>query len=148
VRRTLTGRVGVDRDLVLRHLHSESLRQPSYSPFTGAVVREQGEGLECYDGGGAEDFAGSALGNHLFGGGGVAVVYAVYCSTLVRDGVRGDENVPFTSNMRFKSCSVKSSNALTCAMPAFATMVFRGPSSETEAWTRACTSCRFETSAV
>ena len=40
-------------------------------------MREEGEGLESYDGGGAEEFAAGALGDHLFGGGGVAVEDAV-----------------------------------------------------------------------
>lgn len=57
-------------------------------------------------------------------------------------------DVPFTSNMFFRSASVKSSNAFTCAIPAFATMVFRGPSSETDAWTMFSHSSRLVTSAV
>jgi hypothetical protein len=40
-------------------------------------VREKGEGLECDDGGGAEEFAACALGDHLARGGGVAVEDAV-----------------------------------------------------------------------
>lgn len=38
---------------------------------------EEGKGLEGYDGGGAEEFAAGALGDHLRGGGGVGVEDAV-----------------------------------------------------------------------
>jgi hypothetical protein len=70
-------RVSIDCDLVFCHFHGESLRHAAHGPLGGAVVREKGKGLECDDGGGAEEFAACALGDHLARGGGVAVEDAV-----------------------------------------------------------------------
>ena len=70
-------RVRIHRDLVLRHLHRKRLRQPPHRPLARAVVRQQRKGLEGDDGGGADEFAAGALGDHLLGGGLVAVEDAV-----------------------------------------------------------------------
>ena len=49
-------------------------------------MREEGERLEGYDGGGAEELAAGILRDHLFGGGGVGVEDAVDWGGLVRIG--------------------------------------------------------------
>jgi len=115
-------------------------------------MREQGERPEADDRRAADEFPGRRLSNELVCRGAVAVEHAVDYFAPLATGMPPslymlDECSPLTSNMRRTSCSVRSSRGLTCAIPAFATMVFRGPSSWTEAFTMFSTSCSFETSA-
>ena len=51
-----------------------------------------------------------------------------------------------TRNMRSKSSGVRSRRAFTWAIPALATMVFKGPNSLTLVWTTFSTSLKTETS--
>lgn len=50
-------RVRVDRDVVRREFHGVGAREPAHGVLGRAVVREQGEGFEGYDGGGGEEFS-------------------------------------------------------------------------------------------
>ena len=68
---------------MLGQLHGVGLGQAADGPFGGAVVGEEGKGLEADDAGGGDEFAwrgGGAvfLFDQLFGCGGEAVLHAGY----------------------------------------------------------------------
>lgn len=74
-------RVVIASNIMLRQLHSVSLRQPPHCPLRRTIVAEQREGLEADDAAGRDEFARSvwlavALLDELLRAGGKAVLHA------------------------------------------------------------------------
>lgn len=74
--------VAIDGDVILGHFHRVRLGKTAYSPFRSRVVRDHRHWLVSGNGCGAQNlrwsiFRRRALGDDLFGGGLIAVVYPI-----------------------------------------------------------------------